>query len=794
MKRKLLKRIGASVLVLVMTVCTFAQYVAPAREVQAETETEPVYDTTVDLLKYSKETEQLSTASSEMWLGTTSAKVLPPTEIYYVSFHIKAEELQNGGFVQIRFYGKAGMAFLSLYNSQYYLSDGFENGNKYVQGNKGLAGDGVTITYSQGPDGISIWMNGVKEQTNLKPTSTETTYAPKVHIEKGDFTLKNIKVWTACEGPHYDENSHILMYSADAIDKTDANLNYPLTTSALPVNETTYVSFDIKAIITGASSGAIIKFYGKGTMASFTLRKNEYIVNYFDNVNGSSSYATGLEDGVRVTYAQGPDGITIWLDGKQILSNAKPNSKQSAIPVITPSSATVELTNVKIWSVKDEPQFDITGHALKFSDGEKNIASGKDYFLGTEPFSTEKTTYVSFFIKADNEDASGNVLIKFYGKGAMARLNLLKDKYALYGFAGGDVSINYDTRLADGVRVTYAQGPDGITIWLDGKKVQTNLIPVSTDGALKPGLATGMPVILNDVKVWMDRTVTFRGADLVLNDDIDVNFYVAVDGYMSESLVAKATMGDGSVKEIPKNDWKLDEAKRCYKFTCDVAAKEMAKEVNVAIYDGDNLVKDCSYSVKEYAETLLAAPEQYEKEIPLIKAMLNYGANAQVYFAKGEETGVLANAVLNEGDKDVSVVTVENVSAFVPTSQKNEKMSVAGASLILEAKTTLKVFLKLEDGVHAEDYTATCNGKQLQVTKSGDYTCVLVENIDAANLNTKYEITLTNNTDTFTFTYSPMTYTYNVLKSAKYGEPLKNLVRALYLYNTAAKTYSTPAQ
>lgn len=782
MKRKLLKRIGISMLVLVMTVCTFAQYVTLAREVQAETSAEPVYDSTSHLLKYSKDAVDVA-ANGEFSFGTTA---LPTTETCYVSFEVQTEDSLN-----LDFYGKGAMAHAYLLQKQYGMLS-FET-EQWPQGNFGLS-DGVRITYSQGPEGISLWIDGNKKHEDLKPTTTENGNAPRVRAGSKNVSLSNIKIWTVSDEPKYGDTCHVLKYSADAVTKVDGNGNYPLTTLVLPTTETSYVSFDMSVNNASLSVGATIKFYGKGSMAYLTLYKDRYALVNFQEGNGTTYYATGLEEGVRITYSQGPEGITVWLNGVKVQANLIPASTASPLaPVITPlGSASVDLTNIKIWSVKDEPQFDITCHALKFSDNEKKIASGSDYYLGTESFSTEKTTYVSFFMKADNEDASGNVLIKFYGKGAMARLNLFKDKYALYGFTRGDVTINYDTGLADGVRVTYAQGPDGITIWLDGKKVQSNLIPVSTDGALKPGLATGMPVILNDVIVWMDRTVTFKGADLVLNDDIDVNFYVAVDGYMSESLVAKATMGDGSVKEIPKNDWKLDEAKRCYKFTCDVAAKEMAKKVNVAIYDGDNLVKEHSYSVKEYAEMLLANPEQYAKEIPLVKAMLNCGANAQVYFAKAGETGVLANEKLETGDKDVSAVTVENVSAFAPTSQKNGRMSVAGASLILESKTTLKVFLKLEDGVNAEDYTATCNEKQLQVTKSGSYTCVLVENIDAANLDTNYKITITNNTDTtdtFTFTYSPMTYSYNVLKSDKYGASLKNLVRSLYLYNTAAKMY-----
>ncbi len=503
MKQKLAKKIFVSVLVFAMTIGTFTQYVTPAREVQAETSDEPVYNATSDVLTYSQDTSKLSPSVQEMWLGT---KVLPPTETYYVSFHVKADELQNGGFVQIRFYGKAGMAYLSLYNSQYYLSNHFKEGDKYIQGNKGLK-DGVTITYAQGPDGISIWMNGVKEQTNLKPTSTETMFAPKIHIEKGNFTLTNIKIWTTSDVPQFDENNHILKYSIDAVDKTNGNGDYPLAPNPLPTTEASYVSFDLSVSNLDAAEGTRIKFFGKMSMACLELYEDKYVLAHFKDGNGTINYATGLERGVRITYSQGPDGITVWLNGAKVKENLAPDSTSNPlIPAITPiNSATVQLTNIKIWTDKGAPQYDEKLHILKFSDSEKNIASGNDYFFGTEPFSTEETSYVSFYIKTSNAASTGSVTIKFYGKGSMAQLVLYKDKYVLSHFKDGNGTINYATGLEEGVKITYSQGPKGITVWMNDIKVQANLIPESTAGALKPGLAIWIPVSLNEVKVWTEK-------------------------------------------------------------------------------------------------------------------------------------------------------------------------------------------------------------------------------------------------------------------------------------------------
>lgn len=937
MKRKLLKRIGASVLVLVMTVCTFAQYVTPAREVQAETSDEPTYDAETDVMEFENDVIEIA-AGGNYPFGVT----VPKTETYYMSFEVK-----TAGEIWFMLGEAADNGRIYLGQKQFGL-DCFPNNTAWGNMDNMNLIEGIKVTYSYGPDGLSLWLNGSLKFKNAKPSVVADDSMPKISWASKETTLNNVKLWQNVE-PEYDALNDELAYSKETV--TIPAPGYYSFGTIFPKEKTYYMSFEIQS----EASDVYFNFQGdarSSSLARMVFTQGSYgLINFADG-NKFTTGDIGLSRGVRITYVSSSQGISMWIDGVKKEDKLPFKTLEDGAPAVSWIAGEVTLKNIKIWTNIPEPVYDeekhlsyevtAVGEGTTLEDGVLTVPAGAAAGIKT-PLPKDSSYYMTMELSSNSavnlQTRSGSYInIKSNGyqlvgtksdtwvdatafkdiKGSGARITLYSSPNnfkiwvngkaviaAEYATAGKnavpDISWTFDSaatvkdlriwtentageptynqaedtpfsvtgatgegvvfgseitvpqltttsfecglpsneaycatmyiktsgiinigarigiytnlqrngyssvgvkdaswkndaiaaNMATGIKVTIYSSTTHFKMWINGTKIVDDVCKNAADASLFVYTFANSEAKISHVKVWSEKAV-IDGANLVLNDDIDVNFYVHANAGLSEAAFVKATMGDGSVKEISRSDWKFDKTARCYKFTCDVAAKEMAKEVNVAIYDGDKLVKEHSYSVKEYAETLLANPEQYAKEIPLVKAMLNYGANAQVYFAKNGETGVLANENLAAEDKAVSDVTVEKVSDFAPIKQENEKMSVVGASLILEAKTTLKVFLKFEDGVNAEDYTATCGEEQLQITKSGSYTCVLVENIDAAKLDTNYEITITNKadtTDTFTFTYSPMTYSYNVLKSDKYGTTLKDLVKALYLYNSAAKAY-----
>jgi len=133
--------------------------------------------------------------------------------------------------------------------------------------------------------------------------------------------------------------------------------------------------------------------------------------------------------------------------------------------------------------------------------------------------------------------------------------------------------------------------------------------------------------------------VWFAGQQLSLGDDLDMHYYVFIDGSYKESAVMNVTVGE-STKSYPIGDMTADE-NGYYEFTVALAAAQMTDEIQLSMMEGEKEIASKTYSVQGYAKVLLE--ENYDASVKtMVKAMLNYGAKAQTYF--DYHAGNLANA------------------------------------------------------------------------------------------------------------------------------------------------------
>ena len=119
----------------------------------------------------------------------------------------------------------------------------------------------------------------------------------------------------------------------------------------------------------------------------------------------------------------------------------------------------------------------------------------------------------------------------------------------------------------------------------------------------------------------------------------------------------------------------------------------MNRALSTAILSRNTPIKSgvvYSYSVKEYADYLLAHANERDdlkRAAPLVKAMLNYGAYAQIYFDKNPNN--LANADLIEADKTLGEVTISEPQTVFALP---ESVTFAGSTLSLKSETTLSLY------------------------------------------------------------------------------------------------------
>lgn len=291
-----------------------------------------------------------------------------------------------------------------------------------------------------------------------------------------------------------------------------------------------------------------------------------------------------------------------------------------------------------------------------------------------------------------------------------------------------------------------------------------------------------------DITVEEESAVTFTGASVSLDGSISVNYYVKLS---EEVLADEAAYMEfnfaGQTQTVKVCDLTAESDGR-YKFTCRVAAKQMAETITAQIHlgDGTPVGKALEYSVRKYYDAIMSSYGEKEPDanlVNLLKAMLNYGAYSQVYFDYNTEN--LANANLADEDK-VLPETVDLEDYRYCVSGSEEGISVYGASLILESVTTIRFYFQLTGDKTIDEYEFVVDGKAAEpVHYSGSYYYVDMPNVYAKHLDVMY----TASVGDLSVTYSGLSYVEQVLNWEDAAEATVNVVKALYLYNQAANAY-----
>ena len=276
--------------------------------------------------------------------------------------------------------------------------------------------------------------------------------------------------------------------------------------------------------------------------------------------------------------------------------------------------------------------------------------------------------------------------------------------------------------------------------------------------------------------------VASAGHSLTLTGDVGVNFLLSPRAYLANNDSATVTISNGdNVLTTAKFDSNHVSENGAYKFTANVAAKQMSDTLTLKVSYGDKVLYTENYSVKEYANYIINNSSEYDaKTLALVKAMLNYGGYAQTYF--DYNTADLAN---NGLDLALSTLTKDTESYKVAVEGAVDGLTPHSASLILETKTSVVFRFSLADGASYSDYTF--EGGTAQMSEDGDSVIIVTDGIFAQNINAMQTLTVTKGSETLTVKYSPMTYIMS--KVDNNGSALDNLVRALNDYYVAALAY-----
>ena len=289
-----------------------------------------------------------------------------------------------------------------------------------------------------------------------------------------------------------------------------------------------------------------------------------------------------------------------------------------------------------------------------------------------------------------------------------------------------------------------------------------------------------------------------------LNDKIGMNIYLEASKSVlmdDQAYVEfKVTDKDKVIsKKFYVNDFKKE--KGLYKVTMPLVARQMNDVVTMDVYTtkADGVVsKDESYtySIVNYAKTVLEEPNAKPEEVAVIEAMLNYGAMAQVYF--DYNTDSLANAsITNKAYEDVNASRLQDYASTVTGEVAG--IEYGKTNLRLLSQTAIRHHFVVNQDVQDLYNAGTIKfiqvmddeEKELNPTFYGkDKVYVELENLYAEDFDQPYTVKVVNTEtkDELTIVYSVFSYAKDVLTKST-NEDLANLVKAMVVYNQTAKAY-----
>ncbi len=282
------------------------------------------------------------------------------------------------------------------------------------------------------------------------------------------------------------------------------------------------------------------------------------------------------------------------------------------------------------------------------------------------------------------------------------------------------------------------------------------------------------------------------GHSLTLDGSVGVNFYMELSSEVisDSSAYMEFTLPGGKTSTVKVSEAPTEEISGTtyYKFKCQVNATAMTDTITAQIKSTVGNSKVYEYTVKEYADYLFEHKDEnteFAKAAELIEAMVNYGSYAQIY--AGYNTEKLAVGDVN------NLKSLDDVwiSEYYEPSPAETKVQFAGANLSLLSTTTLRMYFQLID-VEANEVRFGYQGQLLEMKQSGDYYYVELVGIPASKLDDEFRIDVLDGSTNFVVTYTPMAYCTSVVTrptTETRTESLKNLIKALVMYNQAADAY-----
>ena len=290
---------------------------------------------------------------------------------------------------------------------------------------------------------------------------------------------------------------------------------------------------------------------------------------------------------------------------------------------------------------------------------------------------------------------------------------------------------------------------------------------------------------------------TFTGRSVLLTGEIGLNFYVTVpEGFDADGAKIVMTV-NGKDTEIAWSDGQNAGTNQKY-FTCPLNSLEMGDTVTAVFTWGDGGEITSAYSVAEYVEYVTGHPDDYSgNAVALAEAIADYGHYVAPFVEEyGKTDGLDHNGIEARNDMSGEIFRVQDAAAdYALTKELNESGVTLSYTLNLEAKTSVYLYIKAEDGVSVYGALVDYEDVTLEnVTMDGEaYKRIRIGNIFAGDLGRAFEVYVVTDHGLANITVSALSYVNTILSSDSFNNNsiAQQAMAAFYRYYEAAAAYKS---
>lgn len=314
-----------------------------------------------------------------------------------------------------------------------------------------------------------------------------------------------------------------------------------------------------------------------------------------------------------------------------------------------------------------------------------------------------------------------------------------------------------------------------------------------------------------------DEANYFKDHSLVLDGLIGVNFYTTYDAAIHHITFTVEGRTDEKASQTVNASDETQNGDNEYKFTCYVAAPEMASTITAVLYDSSgNTLQTQEYSVQQYITEFETERGKYPAyAVNAVEAMADYGHYALEYLAEskhwtkdesGKYNGMFTpiNAIHNFTPEDLQTVK-DSVSGYEITKDPDSKFQYiniedAEISLNLDSETSIYFYLMTSEDLltSLQGFNLSLQSINLSCDLSADNVYRFKSNgIPAHKLDEAQELSLTFPSTNVLVSASPLAYVNAVLNSSAKAfntDACRNAMIAIYRYYDCAKKYQEGAE